>query len=1190
MNSPTTSPTRPGAWLGIILKLSALVAPVLPTLATAGIIAQDDFDSYTAGNLSGQNGGTGWSAAWTGTTAATIVDTSAAPLSFTPAGGMTISGGTKAIQVTGTSSAIVGSRQIPSQTGTFYVGYLFKWSSGVLDGYDTLSLHLASSATDSSNSFDFGPRNGASASYPAVMVRKGTGNVSATEGADWVRCTDATVTHFLVAKVSKSGTGNYDTINVWFDPGLNSETTTPTGNFRLTATSTVTPIQYLNLRMALLTSGDKVLVDHLVVGQTFADLMPAAGYRVTYDANSGSGAPTDSTGYVLGSSVTVLGPGAMTRLGYTFAGWNTAADGTGTAYAAGDTFSIIGDTRLYAQWTFAGFLVTYNSNGGSGAPTDNTAYAPNATVTVLDPGGLLRSGFTFASWNTAANGTGTPYLAGATFSISAATTLYAQWTINSYAVTYDGNGNDGGSPPVDSGSPYNYASTVTVLGNPGALAKTAYMFAGWNTAADGSGTAYAAGGTFVMPAANKTLYAQWTLAPLVWSATPASHDWNAADANWSGAATVYADPYAVTFDDTGSDSAPINLTGIWNPISVTVNASARSYAFVSDRGGKISGAATFVKSGSGTLTVSTANDYTGATTVNGGTLALSGSGALGNGANLTLSGGALDLGGLSATVAALNITAPATTGDTVSNGNLTATSYAVTSASAVTVSANLSANGAAGLAKSGAGTLTLSGNNTYGGGTTHAGGIIAANHNSAFGSGPVAVGTGAVRLVINDGITMANNIVLSNTGTAARGIVENSGTGNATLSGGTLTVQTTISVGGHFGSSNGGTLTIADPIIASPTSVTIYHRLGTVVYSGGGNYLNFFVEGGTAKLGANNGLCTTATVNLLKSNSPESLATLDLAGYDQSLAGIVKTVTSDTAIVGNSSTTRDSLLTITGSSTFAGIIKDTLGAGTMKVALAVNGGTFSLTGVNTYTGTTTVAAGTLVVNGSSINDANKLVITGGKVRSTGTETVNTLFFGPNASDQAASGTWGASGSGATHIDDVHFAGTAGVVMVTSDPPLTAYHNWASVTYGLSGADADTDADPDHDGQSNLTEFALADDPTSVSASGKVRSRVVTVDGSPAWVITLPVRGTPTNPVFGGDLAKSATVDGVIYTIEGTGDLTHFDKLVSEIPAETDMPVPAGSGWTYRTFRLEGAVNADNPSGFLRIGITQAPAN
>jgi uncharacterized repeat protein (TIGR02543 family) len=79
-------------------------------------------------------------------------------------------------------------------------------------------------------------------------------------------------------------------------------------------------------------------------------------------------------------------------------------------------------------------------------------------------------------------------------------------------VTYDGNGKTGGSVPTD-GNGYFYGATVTVLANTGSLVRTGYTFAGWNTAANGSGTDYAASGsaTFTMGIANVTLYAMWTI-------------------------------------------------------------------------------------------------------------------------------------------------------------------------------------------------------------------------------------------------------------------------------------------------------------------------------------------------------------------------------------------------------------------------------------------------------------------------------------------------------------------------------------------------------------------------------------------------------------------------------------------------------------------------------------------------------
>ncbi|QUL55641.1 InlB B-repeat-containing protein [Paenibacillus tritici] len=242
-------------------------------------------------------------------------------------------------------------------------------------------------------------------------------------------------------------------------------------------------------------------------------------YTVMYSGNGSAGGtvPTDSNSYAQNAAVTVLGnTGSLVKTGSTFAGWNTAADGSGTSYAEGATFSIgAANVTLYAQWTAdLTYTVMYSGNGSTGGtvPTDSNPYAQNATVTVVgNTGNLVKTGNTFAGWNTAADGTGAPYAANATFSMGAANvTLYAQWTADpTYTVMYSGNGSTGGTVPTDSNS-YAQNAAVTVLGNTGSLVKTGSTFAGWNTAADGSGTSYAEGATFSIGAANVTLYAQWT--------------------------------------------------------------------------------------------------------------------------------------------------------------------------------------------------------------------------------------------------------------------------------------------------------------------------------------------------------------------------------------------------------------------------------------------------------------------------------------------------------------------------------------------------------------------------------------------------------------------------------------------------------------------------------------------------------
>jgi len=81
-------------------------------------------------------------------------------------------------------------------------------------------------------------------------------------------------------------------------------------------------------------------------------------------------------------------------------------------------------------------------------------------------------------------------------------------TTASFSVTYNGNGNTGGTVPVDANSPYQKDAEVTVLGNTGNLVKTNNTFSGWNTKADGTGTSYTQGSEFNI-SANTTLYAKW---------------------------------------------------------------------------------------------------------------------------------------------------------------------------------------------------------------------------------------------------------------------------------------------------------------------------------------------------------------------------------------------------------------------------------------------------------------------------------------------------------------------------------------------------------------------------------------------------------------------------------------------------------------------------------------------------------
>ena len=262
---------------------------------------------------------------------------------------------------------------------------------------------------------------------------------------------------------------------------------------------------------------------------------------VTFYKNDGSG----TSGSQSASSQTALSSSSalQSRTGYTFAGWNIQADGLGaTTYAEGDLYSFASNLSVYAKWTPDTYAITYDANSStSGTVPANQTKVHGTDLTLrANSGTLARIGYTFDGWNTQANGAGTSYAASGNYATNAGATLYAQWTINTYTITYDGNTNDGGSVPVDASSPYNYGATITVLGNTGTLTKTNNTFNNWNTAANGSGTAYLAADTFTLGTANVTLYAQWTASSVTYTITYAtnSSDAGTAPANTTGNGSV----------------------------------------------------------------------------------------------------------------------------------------------------------------------------------------------------------------------------------------------------------------------------------------------------------------------------------------------------------------------------------------------------------------------------------------------------------------------------------------------------------------------------------------------------------------------------------------------------------------------------------------------------------------------------
>jgi len=129
-----------------------------------------------------------------------------------------------------------------------------------------------------------------------------------------------------------------------------------------------------------------------------------------------------------GISITVPGQGTLAYSGKTFGGWNTQANGGGTNYLAGATFIVSGNVTLYAKWqSTVQYTVTYNANGASGDAPDAQTVDPGTAITLPGKNNMIYSGKVFDGWNTQANGNGTSYVEGLSYTVNANITLYAKW-------------------------------------------------------------------------------------------------------------------------------------------------------------------------------------------------------------------------------------------------------------------------------------------------------------------------------------------------------------------------------------------------------------------------------------------------------------------------------------------------------------------------------------------------------------------------------------------------------------------------------------------------------------------------------------------------------------------------------------------------------------------------------------------
>ncbi|MFT3992390.1 MAG: autotransporter-associated beta strand repeat-containing protein [Luteolibacter sp.] len=473
-------------------------------------------------------------------------------------------------------------------------------------------------------------------------------------------------------------------------------------------------------------------------------------------------------------------------------------------------------------------------------------------------------------------------------------------------------------------------------------------------------------------------------ASLVWRGNAGA--WNlATSSNWlrSGSPDVFVAGDTVAFNNTGAGAPTVTLSTALPVAGVTVDGST-NYTFTG--AGYISGSGGLTKNGSGTLTISTNNTYTGPTTINGGILSIAS--LSDSGSPSAIGASAKDAGNFVLNGGTLQILSSQTNMDRDLTLGAAGGTFDIAAGSSIQLSGNVIGSGT--MTKSGEGTLLLVGANSYTGNTIINGGRVylggAEANTQGLGSGSITINNG--RLSMSDVRKSANsawNIVVP-AGATARLDAD----GRCTLSG-SLT--------------GSGDFTFYTPYVRTDLTGNWSAFTGTINVIGPSD--------GAAYRMANSAGYPNAALNLGENMDAYYL---DMSGSFTFPIGELQGVATS-LLRGGSTANRTITYSIGGKntdSTFAGSIRNYTGTTALTKA---GTGVLTLTGASTYTGATNVSAGKLVVNGGSLTGTNVTVASGagfgGNGSVSGNVTFNsgsTLLANPAAGPLAISGNLSLNGT------------------------------------------------------------------------------------------------------------------------------------------------------------------------------------
>jgi len=590
------------------------------------------------------------------------------------------------------------------------------------------------------------------------------------------------------------------------------------------------------------------------------------------------------------------------------------------------------------------------------------------------------------------------------------------------------------------------------------------------------------------------------------------------------------------------------------PVTLTVggNGAATTY------NGILSGDGSLTKTGAGTMILTSPQAYTGATAVTGGALEID-AGVSINGTTLTVGNN----GRFSIFGGSINTSAPSN----LTNAGTTTAVFELFDGTA-NFNGGLNALGNA--------------NNGYlfniAGGTMTVSTMSMGRSSLNFQTEPAA-GSNLQGLYVNGGtVNIAGNFDMATHVNASSSVSTRIDLGSMTV-GGPVTVG--LNNGGRWSvlDVNGGSFTSTDPIsgvllgAATAGNAVMHVHAGTAtaerVQFGQG------ILTGTSVLHIGGGEMFVGAGGLVKgSTDPGFLATIRLDG---GLLGAKAAWSSDLPVVTANTFT---LFAADASSAPHDITLN--GAMTGTGTLVKSGeGKVSLTGTYTYSGATLVDDGILSLNTPTLSDTATVEIISGAILDLPHGQEDTV------ADFLIDGVPQGPGIYNKTTHSTLITGNGSIRVAPADPFFGWIDGFTTLT---NPADKTKAADPDHDGMSNLEEFALDGSPVNSIGGGKVRARIEAIGAERALVITLPVLAGAVFDNLPGP-AQDATIGKVVYTIRGGNDLTTFNQGVTEIAASAAELPGLTTGWNYRTFRLNGVIGGGTPrgpKGFLDVNIAEAP--